>query len=168
MGGFLFLVIRTVTCDVHRNAGRSECQALGAAGRCADVAVRLNSRESDGERVLATDVRTYPEWRPTRPWREWLLERNARLHRFINEQLYPYSPFYRRLFDANKIDPRSIRTVDDMRRIPFTTKRDIAPTAENATRHLDFVLHPDLEKFRRFAPKTKLAELLWTKMTAGD
>jgi hypothetical protein len=117
---------------------------------------------------MATDVRTYPEWRPTRPWRDWLPERNARLHRFVNEQLYPYSPFYRQFFDANKIDPHSIRTVDDLRRIPFTTKRDIAPTAENATRHLDFVLHPDLEKFRRFAPKTKLAGLLWTKLIAGD
>lgn len=117
---------------------------------------------------MATDVRTYPEWHPTRPWRDWRSERNARLHRFVNEQLYPYSAFYRRLFDANKIDPHSIRTLDDLRRIPFTTKRDIAPTADNATRHLEFVLHPDLEKIRRFAPKTKLAGLLWTKLTAGD
>lgn len=117
---------------------------------------------------MATDVRTVPEWRPTRPWRDWLPERNARLHRFINEQLYPYSPFYRRMFDSNKIDPHSIRAVDDLRRLPFTTKRDVAPTADNATRHLDLVLHPDLEKFRRFAPKTKLAGLLWTKLIAGD
>ena len=104
---------------------------------------------------------------PTRPWRDWLPERNARLRRFVNEQLYPYSPLYRRLFDANKIDPRSIRTIDDLRRIPFTTKKDIAPTADNATRHFDLVLHPDLEKLRRFAPKLKLLELAWTKLLAG-
>jgi len=90
------------------------------------------------------------------------------MHRFVNEQLYPYSAFYRRLFDENKIDPRSIRTVDDLRRVPFTTKRDIAPTADNPTRHLDLVLHPDLEKLRQFAPKGKLIDLLWTKLIAGD
>jgi phenylacetate-CoA ligase len=117
---------------------------------------------------LATDVRTLPEWRPTRPWRDWQPERNARLHHFINEQLYPYSPFYRRLFDSNKIDPRSIRTLDDLRRIPFTTKKDVAPTADNATRHLDLVLQPDLAKLRQFAPKSKLLDLAWTKLTAGD
>jgi len=117
---------------------------------------------------LATDVRKYPEWIPKRPWRDWLPERNARLRRFINEQLYPYSPLYRRLFDANKIDPRSIRTIDDLRRLPFTTKQDIAPTAENPTRHLDLVLHPDLAKLRQFAPKSKLLALAWTKMVDGD
>jgi len=117
---------------------------------------------------LATDVRNYPKWIPKRPWRDWLPERNARLHRFVNEQLYPYSAFYRRLFDENKIDPHSIRTIDDLRRLPFTTKRDIAPTVDNATRHLDLVLHPDLAKLRQFAPKTKLIDLLWTKMMAGD
>lgn len=109
-----------------------------------------------------------PVWRPTKPWREWAAERNARLHRFINEELYPYSPFYRRLFDTNKIDPKSIRTLDDLRRIPFTTKADIAPTADNPTRHLDLVLQPDAEKIRRFAPKTKLAQLAWIKLTRGD
>lgn len=128
----------------------------------------IQGRESDGERVLATDVRTFPTWHPTRPWRDWIPERNARLHRFINEQLYPYSPFYRRLFEINKIDPHSIRTVDDLRRLPFTSKTDVAPTADNATRHLDLVLQPDLAKLRRFASKAKLLELAWTKLIAGE
>jgi phenylacetate-CoA ligase len=107
-------------------------------------------------------------WKPTRPWADWRSERNARLHRFINEQLYPYSPFYRKLFDANKIDPRSIRTLDDLRRIPFTTKKDIAPTEDQPIRHLDFVLQPDLEKLRTFAPKAKLAKLLLTRLLGGE
>ena len=103
-----------------------------------------------------------------RPWADWQGERNARLHRFINEQLYPYSPFYRRLFDAHKIDPQKIRTLGDLRRVPFTTKVDIAPTADNPSRHLDLVLQPDIEKIRRFAPKTKLLELGLIKLTRGD
>lgn len=105
---------------------------------------------------------------PTRPWADWRAERDARLHRFVNEQLYPYSPFYRRLFDQHRIDPRSIRTVDDLRRIPFTVKKDIAPTAEEPSRHLDLVLTPDLEKLRRYAPKAKLLRLLWARMRHGD
>ena len=109
-----------------------------------------------------------PYWKPTRPWADWRFERGARLHRFVNEQLYPYSPFYRRLFDANKIDPRSIRSVDDLRRIPFTAKKDIAPTAEHPTRHLDLVLQPDAEKMRAFAPKPRLAALVATRALRGD
>jgi phenylacetate-CoA ligase len=117
---------------------------------------------------LLDDIRDAPVWKPTRPWADWQAERNARLHRFINEQLYPYSPYYRRVFDANKIDPKSIRTLDDLRRIPFTTKHDVAPTADNPTRHLDLVLQPDAEKIRTYAPKAKLLELAWTRLTRGD
>ena len=114
------------------------------------------------------DMRDAPFWKPTRPWSEWQAERSARLHRFINEQVYPYSPFYRRMFDANKIDPKTIRTLDDLRRLPFTVKADIAPTADNPTRHLDLVLQPDAEKIRTFAPKSKLLRLAWIKLTRGD
>lgn len=113
-------------------------------------------------------VHSAPYWQPVRPWADRQTERGARLHRFVNEQLYPYSPFYRRLFDANKIDPRSIRTVDDLRRIPFTTKHDIAPTAGDASRHLDIVLQPDLEKLRRYASKATLARLVATRTLHGD
>ncbi|HXW77187.1 MAG TPA: AMP-binding protein, partial [Candidatus Eremiobacteraceae bacterium] len=117
---------------------------------------------------MLENVYRLPYWSPKRPWGEWQAERDARLHRFVNEQLYPYSPFYRRLFDDNKIDPRSIRRLDDLRRIPFTTKKDIAPTADSPTRHLDLVLQPDLEKIRRFAPKSKLLELIMTRVLRGE
>ena len=113
-------------------------------------------------------IRSSPFWKPTRPWADWRAERDARLHRFICEQLYPYSPYYRRIFDANNIDPDSIRTIDDLRRIPFTTKQDVAPTAEDPTRYLALVLQPDAAKMRAHAPKSKLLELAWTKMTRGE
>ena len=90
-------------------------------------------------------LRSQPVWRPTRPWKEWQAERDALLSRFINEQVYPYSAFYRRVFDEHRIDPRKIRSVDDLRRLPFTAKADIVPTPENPTRALDLVLRPDKE-----------------------
>ncbi len=116
---------------------------------------------------MLEEIRDAPVWKPTKPWADWQAERDARLHRFINEQLYPYSPFYRRLFDRNKLDPKSIRTIADLRRIPFTTKVDIAPTADNPTRHLDLVLQPDAEKIRAFAPKSKLLGLALTRLLHG-
>src|SRR5579864_8676703 len=131
----------------------------GTSGaRRSRAGVRLASRQPRPKALvfpMLENVHRTPFWKPTRPWADWKAERGARLHRFINEQVYPYSPHYRRLFDANGIDPRSIRSVDDLRRIPFTAKKDIAPTADNPTRHLDLVLQPDLEKLRRYAPKSK-------------
>jgi len=117
--------------------------------------------------MLETIYRT-PFWMPRRPWADWQAERGARLHRFINEQLYPYSPLYRRLFDDHRIDPRSIRSVTDLRRIPFTTKKDVAPTAEHPTRHIDLVLQPDMEKLRKYAPKSTLLKLLMLRALHGD
>lgn len=35
------------------------------------------------------------------------------------------SPFYKRMFEQNGIDPTSIRTLDDLQRIPVTTKNDL-------------------------------------------
>jgi len=113
-------------------------------------------------------IRSSRPWRPTKPWPQWQAERNARLRRFVNTELYPYSPFYRRLFDRQRIDPRSIRTIDDLRRIPFTTKRDIAPTPENPRRHLDLILQPDAEKLKAHAPKSLLLRLAIEKLRHGD
>jgi len=114
------------------------------------------------------DIRSAPSWRPTRRWPDWKGEREARLRKFITEQIYPYSPFYHRLFDERKIDPASIRCIDDLRRLPFTTKQDIAPTADQPLRHLDLVLQPDADKLRRYAPKRKLVELALAKLRGGD
>jgi phenylacetate-CoA ligase len=133
----------------------------GEAARTGQLSERFE------ERMLESIYRT-PFWKPTRPWQQWKSEQGRRLNRFINEQLYPYSPFYRRLFDEHKIDPRTIRTVADLRRLPFTAKKDIAPTADSPVRHLDFVLQPDLEKLRKFAPKSTLLRLLLLRMRHGD
>lgn len=35
------------------------------------------------------------------------------------------SPFYKRRFTEMKLDPESIRSLDDVRRLPFTTKQDL-------------------------------------------
>lgn len=90
------------------------------------------------------------------------------LHRFINDQLYPFSPFYRRLFDEHHINPRSIRRLADLRHLPLTSKKDIAPTPDNPTRHLDIVLRPDQDSIRRFASKSMVAKLMLEKIRHGN
>lgn len=39
--------------------------------------------------------------------------------------LAEHSPYYRRMFAEQAIDPTSIRTIDDLQRLPFTEKKDL-------------------------------------------
>lgn len=48
----------------------------------------------------------------------------ARLHEAI-DYAYTDSAFYRELFDSCKIRPADIRTIEDLRRLPVTTKQDL-------------------------------------------
>ena len=113
------------------------------------------------------NLRAAPQWRPTRPWRDWQSERDVLLHRFITEQLYPFSPFYRKLFDQHRIKPSSIRRVGDLRFLPFTTKHDVAPTPENPQRPLDFVLQPTEAAIRHFVPRHVAVKLLLERLARG-
>ncbi len=113
-------------------------------------------------------LRSQPVWRPTRPWRDWQAERDHQLHRFINEQLYPFSPFYRRLFDEHHINPRKIRSVYDLRHVPLSSKQDIAPTADNPTRPLDLLLRPNEESIRKHAPATVAAKFMLEGLRHGS
>jgi phenylacetate-CoA ligase len=89
------------------------------------------------------------------------------LRRYVREYLYPFSPFYRRLFDEQGVRPEQIRTVDDLRRIPLTQKRDLLPTADEPQRFKQFVLQPDPATVRRAWPLTKKLPLLVHKWMHG-
>src|SRR5277367_265795 len=84
---------------------------------------------------------------------------NQRLHSFINTHVYPFSPFYRKLFDENKIDPRKIRTREDLKHIPFISKSDLIDK-DNPQKFKDFILQPDKEKISRCWPKSRLLSLI--------
>ena len=70
-----------------------------------------------------------------------------KLHDFVNRHLFPFSPIYRRLFDEAGVDPKSIRSVEDLQRLPLSSKADLAPQ-DNPKAHRDFILQPDREKLR--------------------
>ena len=43
----------------------------------------------------------------------------------VVERVYATVPFYRKKFDEAKVKPEDIKTLDDLRRLPFTTKDDL-------------------------------------------
>ncbi|MDE2222598.1 MAG: AMP-binding protein [Candidatus Omnitrophica bacterium] len=91
---------------------------------------------------------------------------NQRLFSFINTHVYPFSPFYRKLFDDKKIDPRTIRTKEDLQRIPFISKADLIDK-DNPQKFKDFILQPDKEKIKSCWPKTRLLGLALKSLSQG-
>ena len=91
---------------------------------------------------------------------------NQRLHHFINTHVYPFNPHYRQLFDEHKINPRHIRTMGDLKQIPFTSKLDLV-AQDNPQKFRDFILQPDQKKIRKFWPKGKLLKITLQSLLKG-
>src|SRR5690242_4142614 len=87
---------------------------------------------------------------------------DRKLRRFLREQLLAFSPFYRRLFAEHGIDPRSIRSVEDLEKVPFTSKEDVAPTREDTQRPRNLVLAPSRELIGSGWPLSRKASLALT------
>ncbi len=92
---------------------------------------------------------------------------NRLLARYVREYLYPFSPFYRELFDRAGVRPEHVRTVDDLRRLPLTSKKDLLPTADDPQRFKRFVLQPDPQSLRAAWPLRRTLPLLLQKWTRG-
>ncbi len=80
----------------------------------------------------------------------------------------PFSPFYRALFEKNHIQFADIKTLDDLQRVPFTSKVDLAPTEEDRAKPRQFILQPDEHLIKQFAPKGKLIRMLMQKLSGQD
>ena len=78
-----------------------------------------------------------------------LHERQGRkLHQFLAGRVYPFCKHYRKMFDEHGINPDSIRTLEDLQKLPFTSKADIASTEDNPVRFRDFIIQPDEKKLK--------------------
>jgi len=91
-----------------------------------------------------------------KPWKELRELQDRKLRYFVTKQLYPYSPYYRRLFDNNKINPNSIKTIKDLKNIPFTTKKDFITQKGQPEATLEFVLQPNEKSIKKYFPKGRL------------
>jgi len=74
-------------------------------------------------------------------------EQEEQLREYVAHHLYPYSPFYRRRFDAAGIAPRSITGFDDLAKLEPTRWNDV--TAEPVA----FVLRPTERAIIRFGER---------------
>lgn len=92
---------------------------------------------------------------------------NSLVRRFVKHQL-PYSPFYRDLFEKNKLDWDDIQTTDDLQKIPFISKADLAPTEDDRARPRQFILQPDEHLIKKHAPKSLLAKIVMKKLRRED
>ena len=75
---------------------------------------------------------------------------NRKLRYFIQHKI-PFSPYYNKLFKKNKINFSDIKTTNDLKKIPFTTKEDIAPTKNNPKKHADFILQPNKDTIKTYS-----------------
>ncbi len=70
---------------------------------------------------------------------------NYHLRKFIQGRVLPYSPYYREILR----DVGPINSVEDLRKLPFTSKSELLATPDNPKRARDFLLQPDPAKLRR-------------------
>jgi len=89
------------------------------------------------------------------------------LRELVQTRLYPFSDYYRRLFDENGIRPDSIRRVEDLANVPFTSKKDLMPTDDDPERPRRFILQPTPEKIAEHWPLSKRLPLLWQALIHG-
>lgn len=66
-----------------------------------------------------------------------------KLHRFLRDCVLPFSAHYGRVFREAGLAAHDIRSVEDLRKIPFSSKEDLLPTPDNPKRSLGFALIPD-------------------------
>ncbi|HEY5752015.1 MAG TPA: AMP-binding protein [Chthoniobacterales bacterium] len=81
------------------------------------------------------------------------------LRRYLGHVVLPFSPFYRDQWRRQGFDPNKLRTWDDLRRIPFTSKEDLLPDNEHPTKPRDLILAPERSQLLR-RPSTIASALI--------
>ena len=74
-----------------------------------------------------------------------------RLRRYLSRVVLPFSAYYQQLFRDHGLTVDSIRSLEDLERIPFTTKSDLLNTPDRPQKVRDFVLVPDSKVLSRRA-----------------
>ena len=81
-----------------------------------------------------------------------------KLHRYLRDVVVPFSAHYREVFKQRGLRADSIKTVEDLEQIPFTSKIDLVNTPDHPQRARDFVLIPD-QRLLSSRPSTILRAL---------
>ena len=95
-----------------------------------------------------------------------IIERQGKLlQKYIKKVVYPFSPFYKNLMDAQGIKTKMIRSVQDLQHLPLSSKKDLLITPENPLKTREFIIQPDAEVLKR-RPQTVIHALLKGKKGA--
>src|SRR5438105_3487994 len=109
------------------------------------VPVTVMTGATSGAVQVAANVAEV-QWDHEKP-KNRLREQEEQLREYVAHHLYPYSPFYRRRFDAAGITPRNITGFDDLAKLEPTRWSDV--TAEPVA----FVLRPTERAIIRFGER---------------
>jgi phenylacetate-coenzyme A ligase PaaK-like adenylate-forming protein len=82
-----------------------------------------------------------------------------RLRHYLRTVVVPFSAHYGKVFREHGLNADSFRTLENLQRIPFTTKADLQATTEHPQRFKDFILIPD-KKILAQRPGTMLRALI--------
>ncbi len=66
-----------------------------------------------------------------------------KLNSYLKNHVVPFSKHYRKIFKGSGITPDDIKSLDDLRKIPFTSKRNLLPEKGEEPITKDFILVPD-------------------------
>ena len=83
----------------------------------------------------------------------------AKLRRYLRDVVLPFSAHYREVFRQRGLTADSIRSLEDLQSIPFTSKVDLVNTPERPQRARDFLLIPD-QRILAKRPSTVFKALL--------
>lgn len=89
------------------------------------------------------------------------------LQKLLTTQILPFSPFYRAFFERHHVDASKIRTLEDLRRIPFTSKQDLLVTEANPEGPRQLILQPDAATIRSRLHGLAKARLLARGLVLG-
>lgn len=73
----------------------------------------------------------------------------AALRRYLSRTVLPFSAHYRKLFQDAGVDPGSLRTMEDLAKIPFTAKNDLLTKPGEPDKMRDFLIMPDRKLLMR-------------------
>jgi phenylacetate-CoA ligase len=89
------------------------------------------------------------KYSPTRLERIGREQQARQLRRYLREVVLPFSPYYREMFREHGMSADLIGSLDDLRKIPFTSKADLLNTPSNPQRAKDFLITPDQRQLSR-------------------
>ena len=92
---------------------------------------------------------------------------NKKLMYFIQHKI-SFSPYYSKLFKKHKINFSDIKTTSDLKKLPFTSKDDIAPTKSNPKKPKNFVLQPNKNTIKIYSSKKDLMKYFLNKNSAFE